>query len=157
MMRTLVFEDISRRWGFLMMHYVHTLLKSCNQGIFACGSSFWSSPFPIEDANSANTRYPIVCPFYSLDSLKFLALYIMLEYLSSRVLSRGVNAPYPSPTGRIVLMSLPPLKREYSANWANVLLIEPPLPIGELVICSLISCSVHWLVEWSIHMLWLRL
>ncbi|CAM6024212.1 unnamed protein product, partial [Sphagnum balticum] len=57
MMRTLVFEDISRRWGFLMMHYVHTLLKSCNQGIFACGSSVWSSPFPIEDANSANTSF----------------------------------------------------------------------------------------------------
>jgi hypothetical protein len=93
--------------------------------------------FQLEDANSANTRYPSVCPFYSLDSLKFLALYIMLEYLSTRVLSRGVKAPYPSPTGRMILIFLPPLKREYSANWANVLLIEPPLPVGDLVICSL--------------------
>jgi hypothetical protein len=92
--------------------------------------------FQFEDANSANTRYPSIFPFYSLDSLEFLALYIMLDYLSSRVLSRGVKAPYPSSTGRIILMSLPPLKCEYSANWANVLLIEPPLPIGDLVICS---------------------
>ncbi|CAK9222528.1 unnamed protein product [Sphagnum troendelagicum] len=46
MMGTLAFEDISRRWGFLMMHYVHTLLKSCNHGTFACGSSVWSSLFP---------------------------------------------------------------------------------------------------------------
>jgi hypothetical protein len=61
----------------------------------------------------------------------------MLEYLSTRVLSRGVKAPYPSPTGRMILIFLPPLKREYSANWANVLLIEPPLPVGDLVICSL--------------------
>jgi hypothetical protein len=136
-MRTLVCEDISRRWGFLMMHTCRhswrVVIRVYSLAVHVFGLHY----FQLEDENSANTKYPIVFPFYSLDSLKFLALYIMIEYLSPRVLSRGVKAPYPSPTGRIILKSLPPSKRECSANWANVLLIEPPLPIGELVICSL--------------------